>query len=137
MTVNWGAILLNTERFVVAVAALAALFPLYQFWNERDDRALDRHATFVAAYDLCENRFPEVIDAELVVSDDWEVVAEQFLNSIEKYETDLVRAGGAVSPFSDRIAIACGYVFGLNESDLLFPELVDLVFEKHDFEGTE
>jgi hypothetical protein len=45
--------LLAVERLVLIVASLAAMVPLWQFYNEREDRALDRAANFISAYSVC------------------------------------------------------------------------------------
>ena len=50
---NFSATLLTVERVVVTVAALAALFPLWQFWDERFDREEERAALFIASQSTC------------------------------------------------------------------------------------
>ena len=41
------------ERTVVIIATLAAIFPLYQWYSEADDRRVDRVATLVMAGQAC------------------------------------------------------------------------------------
>lgn len=41
------------ERTAVLVAALAALVPLWQFYDEAEDRKVDRAANFILAYSIC------------------------------------------------------------------------------------
>lgn len=45
--------ILIIERVVVTVAALAAMFPMWQYSTEARDRELDRAANFVLAYRAC------------------------------------------------------------------------------------
>lgn len=59
-----GSALLAIERLIVTVAALAALFPLWQFWDEREDRHLDRAANFVQGLHACAvmgEKYPEIM----------------------------------------------------------------------------
>ena len=44
------------ERVVVIVAAIVAIFPLWQWWSERDARDLDRIANLATAGALCRER---------------------------------------------------------------------------------
>ncbi|WP_299854657.1 hypothetical protein [uncultured Roseobacter sp.] len=44
------------ERLVVILAAVLALFPLWQWWSERDARELDRIANLATAGALCRDR---------------------------------------------------------------------------------
>lgn len=41
------------EKTVMIVAGLLAIFPLLQYWNEADDRRLNREATLMVAYMSC------------------------------------------------------------------------------------
>lgn len=43
----------RAERIAVIVAAIAALFPLYQFWSEAEMRLLERRSNYVQALALC------------------------------------------------------------------------------------
>lgn len=58
-----GEFLLVAERVVVIVAGVAALFPLWQFWAEREARQIDRAANFITAFQACENITPEPFSA--------------------------------------------------------------------------
>ncbi len=70
---NFRSWILILERVVVTVAALAAMFPIWQYSTEARDRELDRAANFVLAYRACfgedgvliENTRIEELGAEL------------------------------------------------------------------------
>lgn len=46
--------LAGLERLVILLAALLAAFPVYQFYSEAEDRALERQSRIVAAFQTCE-----------------------------------------------------------------------------------
>lgn len=43
----------HAERIAVILAAIAAMFPLYQFWSEAEMRLLERRANYIQALHLC------------------------------------------------------------------------------------
>lgn len=45
----------SVERIVVILAAVFALFPLYQWWAERHDRELARISNYITAYQTCDD----------------------------------------------------------------------------------
>ena len=47
------------ERCAVLIAALAALFPMWQFYSEAQDRRIDRAANFILAQQTCDAFFSE------------------------------------------------------------------------------
>lgn len=70
MSEKWSKVLQAFESGVVIVAGVAALFPIWQFVNERDDRALDRHANFISAHAICQELESKHSERGTSLSDD-------------------------------------------------------------------
>ncbi len=50
------------ERFVLTIAAVLAIFPLFEWWSERDDRRLDRAARLLQASMICRENHGKFFD---------------------------------------------------------------------------
>ncbi len=79
MIMNIRAIIEVAERLIVIAAAAIAVFPLYQWYNEAEDRRLDRVTGFISAGAECQN-FTD--HAELLKLIEYETQVPQERNTI-------------------------------------------------------
>lgn len=56
-----------SERAAVLFAAIFAIFPMWQYFNEAPDRKLGRSATFVLAFSAC-NEVRHVLEQDAAIS---------------------------------------------------------------------
>ncbi|NVO55278.1 hypothetical protein HW561_05680 [Rhodobacteraceae bacterium B1Z28] len=79
MSLNFRAIIEIVERLVVITAAGIAVFPLYQWYNEKDDRRLERITTFISAGSECLNHTDWMENNILISLEAWD---ESITNTI-------------------------------------------------------
>ena len=96
------------ERVVIIIAAFAAVFPLYQFYSEADDRRLDRASNFILAHAACIDLIRDGMKTQSLDTMD-------FLNTLPPLERLTVLAQNLAG---DNISRECDYIRKANRPNL-------------------
>jgi len=132
--VNKAPAFLALERAAVTIAALAAIVPLWQYWQEGDDRRLARVASMISALDTCNS---DTLDWAANYTDELDASQEHVWNDVyfraaavaqlmcyevqEALATDEI-AGSFTEEFRLRLIVA--QAFGKNPD--LLPKLIEM-----------
>ncbi|MEO9649352.1 MAG: hypothetical protein ABJ360_09540 [Roseobacter sp.] len=81
----------HIERAIIAVASIAALFPLYQWYSESDAREFDRAVNLVASGAVCEEWINQIVPAVAPTANQAEPLSMQHLRDREHaYDVSMV-----------------------------------------------